>query len=92
MILLNCIMDYPNSTIKRVVKLAAYRLTESLQELSYKIYMSDVSMALINALGANSEIRWYDMIHQSHNSEIPGKSPEEIKAGIMAEFFKAGGE
>ena len=82
-------MDYPKAKLRHIVRLAAGKYIEHMKEYTYKIYMSDVAYAIIQALGAKSSVRWYDAIK---NDTKPEQKAEEVKQGILEEFKKYGGE
>lgn len=87
MILLELICQFPNAPLKRLVKLALYRIEEKQKELSYKVFMSDIAAGIIKAFGADLHSSWYETISSAKISQPqPEKSPEQIKQSIIAKF------
>lgn len=91
MILLQCILEFPEAKPAHVLSLALRRARMHQNELLYKSYITDMLKAIGLKSGISGAYRWYDTAY-GEPVEEKQQTPEEVKGKILDEYKKIGGE
>lgn len=74
--------------LKMFLKYVQARLREKIEEINYRVYMTDSVKAIFKALGGHMPIRYFDMISEAKEEKEEDRSPEEIVENIRDKLNK----